>query len=77
MLHSFGIGILGTRNVNVFVPSIFNAHSNVNITGSLNSEPKRTHQKAHIGEKINNMQFRVNSHGRFSDARIGVRKTSV
>ena len=43
MVRSFGLGIPGTRNVYNFVSIIFNAHSNVNITSSRNSEPKRTH----------------------------------
>ena len=43
LVRSFGLGILGTRNFYIFIPSIFNAHSNVNITSSRNSEPKRTH----------------------------------
>ena len=46
MVRSFGLGIPGTRNVYIFVSIVFNVHSNVNITSSRNSEPKRTHHKS-------------------------------
>ena len=54
MVRSFGLGIPGTRNVYNFVSIIFNAHSNVNITSSRNSEPKRTHH--------NNLKNRRNAY---------------
>ena len=40
-VRSFRLGIPGTRTVYIFVTSIFNAHSNVNIASSRNFEPQK------------------------------------
>ena len=43
LVRSFGLGIPGTRNVYIGMGVENTGNKNVNITSSLNSEPKITH----------------------------------